>query len=126
MGKNHSQSRKNAPEVSPFNRTTILHHQAVLMTMSAPQLTIASSSDQRLLPYMVTIGDGIHNFADGLAMGAAFAVSWRSGLATSLAVFCHELPHELGKQHTRTHPNADVVWFYHSFLLDIIVFLASL
>ncbi|KAF5920937.1 hypothetical protein HPG69_016741 [Diceros bicornis minor] len=54
------------------------------------------SSGLRLLPYMITLGDAVHNFADGLAVGAAFASSWKTGLATSLAVFCHELPHELG------------------------------
>uniref|UniRef100_A0A8C3YUV9 Zinc transporter ZIP4 n=1 Tax=Catagonus wagneri TaxID=51154 RepID=A0A8C3YUV9_9CETA len=50
----------------------------------------------RLLPYVVTLGDAVHNFADGLAVGAAFLSSWKTGLATSLAVFCHEVPHELG------------------------------
>ncbi|TFJ94874.1 ribose 5-phosphate isomerase [Platysternon megacephalum] len=49
-----------------------------------------------MIPYMITIGDAIHNFADGLAVGAAFSTSWKTGLATSLAVLCHELPHELG------------------------------
>jgi zinc transporter ZupT len=45
---------------------------------------------------MVIMGDGLHNFTDGLAIGASFANSIAGGLGTTLAVFCHELPHELG------------------------------
>ncbi|XP_055905380.1 zinc transporter ZIP10 [Eupeodes corollae] len=46
--------------------------------------------------FMVIIGDALHNLTDGLAIGAAFASDPVTGLATALAVLCHELPHELG------------------------------
>ncbi|XP_075758009.1 zinc transporter ZIP5 isoform X2 [Pelodiscus sinensis] len=46
--------------------------------------------------WMVILGDGIHNLTDGLAIGAAFSDGVSSGLSTTVAVFCHELPHELG------------------------------
>ncbi|XP_062314949.1 zinc transporter ZIP5 isoform X1 [Osmerus eperlanus] len=48
------------------------------------------------LVWMVVMGDGIHNLTDGLAIGAAFSHSLTGGLSTTIAVFCHELPHELG------------------------------
>ncbi|XP_025020931.1 zinc transporter ZIP5 isoform X2 [Python bivittatus] len=48
------------------------------------------------IAWMVILGDGVHNFTDGLAIGAAFSDGLSSGLSTTLAVFCHELPHELG------------------------------
>uniref|UniRef100_A0A8C5PKV4 Zinc transporter ZIP4 n=1 Tax=Leptobrachium leishanense TaxID=445787 RepID=A0A8C5PKV4_9ANUR len=66
--------------------------------------------EQRMIPYMITIGDAIHNFADGLAMGAAFSTSWKTGLATSLAVLCHELPHELGDFAALLHSGLKVRW----------------
>lgn len=46
--------------------------------------------------WMVIMGDGLHNFTDGMAIGAAFAGSTAGGFSTAVAVFCHELPHELG------------------------------
>lgn len=48
------------------------------------------------IAFMVIIGDGLHNLTDGLAIGAAFAFDPITGMATALAVLCHELPHELG------------------------------
>ena len=46
--------------------------------------------------YLNLIADTVHNFTDGLAIGAAFLTSQRLGISTTLAVFFHEVPHEVG------------------------------
>lgn len=56
----------------------------------------AAPSDLSAVVWMVIMGDGLHNFTDGMAIGAAFSSSITGGLSTALAVFFHEVPHELG------------------------------
>lgn len=46
--------------------------------------------------YMIIFGDGLHNLIDGVSIGAAFTESILAGLSVSMAIFCEELPHELG------------------------------
>jgi zinc and cadmium transporter len=55
-------------------------------------------SDHSIHPvgYMNLLADGVHNFIDGLIIGASYVVSIHVGVATTLAVIFHELPHELG------------------------------
>jgi len=45
---------------------------------------------------LIVIGDTLHNFMDGLAIGATFLVSPASGIITTLAVSAHEVPREIG------------------------------
>lgn len=47
--------------------------------------------------WIMLLGDGIHKAVDGLAVGAAYSKSIKTGLSLSIAILCEELPHELGK-----------------------------
>ncbi|KAH1169947.1 metal cation symporter ZIP8 isoform X1 [Mauremys mutica] len=48
------------------------------------------------IAWMITLSDALHNFIDGLAIGASFTLSLLQGLSTSIAILCEEFPHELG------------------------------
>jgi zinc and cadmium transporter len=45
---------------------------------------------------LILIGDGLHNFIDGVLIGAAFLTDIHLGIVTSLAVAAHEIPQEVG------------------------------
>lgn len=44
---------------------------------------------------MSLVGDGIHNFVDGVIIAASYLVSVPLGIATTIAVICHEIPQEI-------------------------------
>lgn len=48
------------------------------------------------LSKLLIVGDVIHNAVDGIVLGATFLVSTKLGVAAAVAVFCHEIPRELG------------------------------
>ena len=48
------------------------------------------------LTYLILIGDGLHNFLGGLAIGGIFLIDIRLGVLAWLAAAAHEVPQELG------------------------------
>ena len=46
--------------------------------------------------YLNLIGDTVHNFTDGLVIGASFLVSINFGIITTLVIIMHEIPQEIG------------------------------
>lgn len=52
--------------------------------------------DIHTFTYLNLIGDGLHNFTDGLIIAASFVTDVKLGVVTTLAVVFHELPQEMG------------------------------
>ncbi len=46
--------------------------------------------------YTSLVGDGVHNFIDGMLIAATFMLSFELGFVTTLAVIFHEIPQEIG------------------------------
>jgi zinc and cadmium transporter len=57
---------------------------------------VPSNGHIRPFGYLNLIADGLHNFIDGLLIGASYLAGLRVGLATTLAVILHEIPQEIG------------------------------
>ena len=56
----------------------------------------AAADCRKPLTYLVLLGDGLHNFLGGLAIGSVFVADFRLGVAAWLAAAAHEVPQELG------------------------------
>jgi zinc and cadmium transporter len=64
--------------------------------------------------YLSLVGDGIHNFIDGIMIGGAFLISVPLGITVTIAVIAHEIPHELADFTILLHSgfsNAKALWY---------------
>ncbi|HOU46026.1 MAG TPA: ZIP family metal transporter [Candidatus Pacearchaeota archaeon] len=49
-----------------------------------------------MFTYMNLLGDGFHNFIDGMLIAVSFFADIKLGITTTLAVLLHEIPQEIG------------------------------
>ncbi|MCA9357581.1 ZIP family metal transporter [Candidatus Nomurabacteria bacterium] len=55
----------------------------------------AEGCDQKGAATLILVGDGIHNIADGVILGAAFLADPAIGIATAVGLALHEIPQEI-------------------------------
>ncbi|MEM4336675.1 MAG: ZIP family metal transporter [Candidatus Woesearchaeota archaeon] len=46
--------------------------------------------------YLNLVGDGIHNFIDGIIISTSYILSIETGIASTIAILLHEIPQEIG------------------------------
>lgn len=77
--------------------------------------------------YMNLLGEAVHNFTDGLIIGASFVIDFNLGMATVLAVVLHEIPHEIGNFGVLVYAGfqkAKALWF--NFLIGLTAVLGGI
>ncbi|XP_047480068.1 protein catecholamines up-like [Penaeus chinensis] len=55
-----------------------------------------SQGDIKVAGYLNLAADFTHNLTDGLAIGASFLAGKSVGIVTTVTIFLHEIPHEIG------------------------------
>ena len=57
---------------------------------------VTSEEHPHPLGVMNLVGDGLHNFIDGMIIAGSFLLNIQLGIATTIAVIAHEIPQEIG------------------------------
>lgn len=102
----HSHSHSHAPVAAKSTSVDESSDKSGLRSRAKgePDATAVETTDKKsaevnrslkLSAYLNLFGDFTHNITDGLAMAASFYSSPALGAVTTIATFCHEIPHEV-------------------------------
>lgn len=72
------------------------HHHPSTSHHSAPHQSSLHPHELQATVPVIVLGDGLHNFVDGVLIAAAFLTDPVLGLTTAIAIILHEIPQELG------------------------------
>ena len=81
------------------------HHHNIV-----PREPVSTWKEIKPIGWLNLFSDALHNFADGLAIGAAFSISTSTGLATTIAIGCHEIPQEFADFGILLHAGFSKAW----------------
>ncbi|KAM3080404.1 hypothetical protein ACMFMG_005359 [Clarireedia jacksonii] len=81
---------------TPAKSTRLRKKESSKESVVEPKLEREINSSVKLAGYLNLIADFTHNITDGLAMSSSFYASPTIGATTTVAVFFHEIPHEVG------------------------------
>jgi zinc and cadmium transporter len=79
--------------------------------------------DKHVFGNINLVADALHNILDGIIIAGAFSVSINAGIVTSLIVFLHEIPQELGDFGVLLHSGFSIK---RAILANLLVSLTSL
>ena len=98
-GKEKGKDKKDGEE-GPFSSSRSRSNSAStnITTTTTGYVEPTKSASTSLKPAAILnlIADVMHNFCDGLAIGATYASGKSLAMATTVSIFFHEIPHELG------------------------------
>ncbi|CAG7825682.1 unnamed protein product [Allacma fusca] len=87
--------RLNQGQIPIYHSTFSLNKLAVEALRSSERVN-GEANGIKTVAWVIIFGDGLHNFIDGVSIGAAFTTDFTTGAVICLAIVCEEFPHELG------------------------------
>ncbi|XP_032677606.1 protein catecholamines up [Odontomachus brunneus] len=94
----HSHSHVHSASQKKFEKkeNTLLEKEKKGISEAVTKTQETAELDIKIAGYLNLVADFLHNFTDGLAIGASYMAGNSIGYVTTFTILLHEIPHEIG------------------------------